>query len=135
MSTDKKSNIWLSLDIKAVTLENKKSKFIYEFKSKAGFDSKCLVEIWKTDDRAVVVFSELKNNDGITVVNAAEQLIEEIKSKFLRFMIKENLIFLQKKEDHKQIDIIIPVWKDEKVTDINWSHMGMLTGLLGDNDK
>jgi hypothetical protein len=134
MSTDKKSNIWLSLEIKAVTLENKKLKFTYEFKSKAGFNSKCLVEIWKTDDRAVVVFSELKSNDGITVVNAAEQLVEEIKSKFLRFMVKENLIFLQRKEDHKQIDIIVPVWKNERVIEVNWSHMGMLTGLLGNDE-
>ncbi len=88
--------------------------------------SQCRVKIWKDSGKFFVLFIDC--NAGTSVTNAAEQLVEEVYKKHLSTVPKEDIIFAETYEDFpkENVDIIIPKWEGEKVTDVEWKHLAIL---------
>lgn len=73
--------------------------------------SQCKVEVWVIEKRAFILLSDISGT-SVTDPRAIRQLLPEIWVKYInRLKIKkENLLWLQEREDGSGMDMILPTW-------------------------
>jgi hypothetical protein len=87
--------------------------------------SKCKVQIWKFNDKAVVLFTDL--GIGNSVTNSAELLVTEIYRKYLYEYKKQCCIFAETYDIKESVDIIEPIaWLGNECVEVEWHHLGKL---------
>lgn len=102
--------------------------FDYDFKSMGIFKCTVNVKIWATRYLAAVLITDL--NIGTSVTNAADRIVFEVYHKFLSFYTKESVLFMEKYSEQDGIDLIIPKWDGDKVTGVDWKHIGKLIDIV-----
>lgn len=96
----------------------------YLYKGYGNCNSYCKLEIWKEEDKAVVLFTDI--NIGTSVTNASDILVTEIYNNFLLDYDKKNCLFMETYDEAKGVDIIVPKWKGSLVHDVTWIHLGKI---------
>jgi hypothetical protein len=109
----------------ALTVERKPDLlFIHQFKGFGINKSECKVEIWKLQDKALVLFTD--TGKGTSVTNASEQLVTEIYNQYLIKDYKPNQCLFSETYDRIQIDIVLPNWQGNKCHRVGWKHLGKI---------
>jgi hypothetical protein len=110
----------------ALTLEKKPDQeFEHHFKGFGIHPSVCQVQIWKMGNKTFILFTDL--GKGTSVTNASEQLVQEIYAEYLHPLPKEECMFAETYGDKEGIDLVLPVWRGDAVSDVEWKHLGVLT--------
>jgi hypothetical protein len=97
--------------------------FKHEYRGFGTFKSWCNVKIWKVDGKAIILFTD---RYGTSVTNAAELLITEIYNQYLTHVPKDKCLFIETYNYKRaSYDIVIPRWTGDKVTDVDWTFLGI----------
>lgn len=100
----------------------------YRYKGFHTFSSKCKVDVWynRNQLKAIALISELPDNDGTSITNAAEIIITNFWNDYLRAYPRENCLFIETYDKHRGIDAIIPKWNNKEVESVSWKHIGTI---------
>ena len=99
--------------------------FVYDFRAAGtAFPSAVQVDIWANQHAIICMLTDI--NVGRSVTNAAAQIITEIYWKNLSNYLPQSCLFIETYDKEKGIDAILPVWDGNKVTSVNWKHLGKI---------
>lgn len=100
--------------------------FDFDFEGFGKCKSKCNIKVWTIQEKQFVLLTDL--GVGTSVTNASEIIITKLYREVFRLYHKEDLIFAEMyTEDREEdIDLIIPTWIHDKVTNVEWKNIGKI---------
>ncbi|OGP25001.1 MAG: hypothetical protein A2X99_02340 [Deltaproteobacteria bacterium GWB2_55_19] len=100
----------------------------YHFDGLYGFPSKCGLDIYIRDDRAVVMFTEMPDDPGTSITNFIEELATQIYNERLKGCPVENIRFVEcyPKDPYREVatyDLVHLEWTGREFKNPTWERI------------
>ncbi len=109
----------------------------YPYKGFGNCDSKCGLKIYQQPDRAIVLMTELPDNEGTSVTNCAEHLATKIREQYLADLQIQNIIWIEHYPKNKKngnfedtYDLVNLKWDGAEFYSPSWEPISFNPAIL-----